>query len=469
MSRSWEPLEQPGYPDTERAPVDRNRCIVDRQRKDRERRGRQASTVADLLYVLLQALDRQPFSWRRRARRRRRPTPPRHDHESAVRHATTPRVLEDDRDGSERTRLRDIAHIVGVTERTTPRGSSLDDLAQAGYLAEPREGRPGIGTRMHGELPLRRPRHQPPHGRRRKWSPGFSRAPPELSHPSWTPGSRNRHLCPRPGVDARRARDATIPRPKQTCRFLDGWMPTAAHSSSSSRAAPQLEDRRYPSALLRRRLRSSRPRRLVLTRYVSHTHRTRARPPPVPFRGRTGIRRNRPIRAERLARTGRPLPTRPTIETVRRSSYVRARPAGLTAALYCASEETQHNTSSKQYLARRPGPAQALASKDCPGTGPRGACGAELAASIHAQASRLRAEILIGAELSRHAAPTDREARTRWNSACRSVIEVRTGVVAAGVDYRRLEAPGVQEFVGAGIRCGSAPWRSRSAARAATS
>ena len=40
---------------------------------------------------------------------------------------------------------------------------------------------------------------------------------------------------------------------------------------------------------------------------------------------------------------------------------------------------------------------------------------------------------------------------------CGSVIEVQTGVVATGVDYRRLEAPGVEKFVGAGIHYGSAP------------
>ena len=80
---------------------------------------------------------------------------------------------------------------------------------------------------------------------------------------------------------------------------------------------------------------------------------------------------------------------------------------------------------------------------------------AELAASVHAQASRLGAEILIGAELVT-SAPTDHGTFT-IELTCGSAIEVRTGVVATGVDYRRLEAPGVQELVGAGIHYGSAP------------
>ena len=81
--------------------------------------------------------------------------------------------------------------------------------------------------------------------------------------------------------------------------------------------------------------------------------------------------------------------------------------------------------------------------------------GAELAAGIHAQAARLGAEILIGAELLT-TAPTDRRT-IRLELTCGSVIETRTGVAASGVEYRRLEAPGVEKFVGAGVHYGSAP------------
>src|SRR6185295_13215063 len=145
------------------------------------------------------------------------------------------------------------------------------------------------------------------------------------------------------------------------------------------------------------------------------------------------------------------LPTRPA-----RDSYdvavVGAGPAGLTAALYCASE----GLSTIVVEAMAPGGQAGTSARieNYPGFA-QGISGAELAASIHAQASRLGAEILIGAELVT-AAPSDR-GTFRIELTCGSQIEVRTGVVATGVDYRRLGAPGVEKFVGAGIRYGSAP------------
>jgi hypothetical protein len=48
----------------------------------------------------------------------------------------------------------------------------------------------------------------------------------------------------------------------------------------------------------------------------------------------------------------------------------------------------------------------------------------------------------------------------------------RSGIIASGVRYRRLEAPGVEELVGSGVYYGAAPgeadeyrdvWRSRAA------
>src|SRR5690348_8854968 len=131
---------------------------------------------------------------------------------------------------------------------------------------------------------------------------------------------------------------------------------------------------------------------------------------------------------------------------------VGAGPAGLTAALYCASE----GLSTIVIEAIAPGGQAGTSARieNYPGF-PQGISGAELAASIHAQASRLGAEILIGAELVT-AAPTDR-GTFRMELTCGSRIEVQTGVVATGVDYRRLEAAGVERFVGAGIHYGSAP------------
>jgi Mn-dependent DtxR family transcriptional regulator len=54
-------------------------------------------------------------------------------------------------------RLRDVALIVGVTERTA--AQIADDLVRAGYLSKTRNGRRNR-YEVHGELPLRHPRHQ---------------------------------------------------------------------------------------------------------------------------------------------------------------------------------------------------------------------------------------------------------------------------------------------------------------------
>ena len=54
-------------------------------------------------------------------------------------------------------RLRDIAAIVGITERTA--SQIVSDLEQAGYLTKTREGRRNT-YEVHGDLPLRHPRHR---------------------------------------------------------------------------------------------------------------------------------------------------------------------------------------------------------------------------------------------------------------------------------------------------------------------
>ena len=54
-------------------------------------------------------------------------------------------------------RLRDIAAIVGITERTA--AQIVNDLEEAGYLTKIRDGRRNR-YEVHEELPLRHPRHQ---------------------------------------------------------------------------------------------------------------------------------------------------------------------------------------------------------------------------------------------------------------------------------------------------------------------
>ena len=53
-------------------------------------------------------------------------------------------------------RIRDIADMVGITERTT--AQILSQLEAAGYLTKTRVGRRTHYT-VHGELPLRHPLH----------------------------------------------------------------------------------------------------------------------------------------------------------------------------------------------------------------------------------------------------------------------------------------------------------------------
>ncbi len=213
------------------------------------------------------------------------------------------------------------------------------------------------------------------------------------------------------------------------------------------RGRAELEGRRYPLALFADGSILEGPERFMLTRYVSHT--PSADPPPVPPEDERAYAETARFKQQLAERVG--LPTRPTTQMYD-VLVVGAGPAGLTTALYCASE----GVSTIVVEAIAPGGQAGTSARieNYPGF-PQGISGAELAASIHAQASRLGAEILVGAELIT-SGPTD-HGTFRVELTCGSVLEVQTGVVATGVEYRRLEAPGVREFVGAGIHYGSAP------------
>ena len=54
-------------------------------------------------------------------------------------------------------RLRDIADMIGITERAV--AAIVSDLEQAGYLTRSREGRRNR-YEVHDELPLRHPQHR---------------------------------------------------------------------------------------------------------------------------------------------------------------------------------------------------------------------------------------------------------------------------------------------------------------------
>ena len=127
------------------------------------------------------------------------------------------------------------------------------------------------------------------------------------------------------------------------------------------------------------------------TRYVRAT--PTGAPPPVPPEDERAYAETALFKQQLAERVG--LPTRPTRETYD-VVVVGAGPAGLTAALYGASEG--HTTLVVEAIAPGGQAGTSARIENYPGF-PDGVSGAELAASIHAQAVRLGAEILIGAEL----------------------------------------------------------------------
>src|SRR5918996_1601537 len=85
---------------------------------------------------------------------------------------------------------------------------------------------------------------------------------------------------------------------------------------------------------------------------------------------------------------------------------------------------------------------------------PEGIGGAELAAGAYQQARRLGAEFLIGVEIESAHPESDQSIDLTLTSG--SQLRGRSGVIATGVAYRQLNAPGVQQFVGRGVHYGSA-------------
>jgi thioredoxin reductase (NADPH) len=209
----------------------------------------------------------------------------------------------------------------------------------------------------------------------------------------------------------------------------------------------RLAECRYPLVVFADGSMLEGPERFMRTRYVRATP-TGARSP-VPPEDEQAYAETAVFKQRLAERVG--LPTRPSRETYD-VVVVGAGPAGLTAALYAASEG--HSILVIEAIAPGGQAGTSARIENYPGF-PNGVSGAELAESIYAQAVRLGAEILIGAELLT-AAPTDRGMFTIELTGG-SIIEGRSSVAATGVHYRRLEAPGVDEFLGAGVHYGSSP------------
>jgi thioredoxin reductase (NADPH) len=131
-------------------------------------------------------------------------------------------------------------------------------------------------------------------------------------------------------------------------------------------------------------------------------------------------------------------------------------PAGLAAAVYGASEGLQTIVIEREAPGGQAG--QSAAIENYLGF-PRGLSGADLTHRAVAQARRFGAEMVLARDA------VGFEARGPVRSvrfADASEIEARTVLVATGVSYRRLEAPGLGELTGRGVYYGASASEARS-------
>jgi thioredoxin reductase (NADPH) len=131
---------------------------------------------------------------------------------------------------------------------------------------------------------------------------------------------------------------------------------------------------------------------------------------------------------------------------------VGAGPAGLTAAVYAASEGLRAIVLERVAPGGQAGTSSRI--ENYPGF-PQGISGAELASGAHEQALRFGAEILVGVEITR--AEPRLEGSFELYLSGGGHFRARSGVIATGVAWRRLDAPGVEELIGCGVWYGSAP------------
>jgi thioredoxin reductase (NADPH) len=129
-----------------------------------------------------------------------------------------------------------------------------------------------------------------------------------------------------------------------------------------------------------------------------------------------------------------------------------AGPAGLTAAVYAASEGLRTVVLERVAPGGQAGTSARI--ENYPGF-PDGISGAELAGRAHRQAVRFGAEILVGVDIV-HAEPQPDGSFELFLTGDRH-LRGSSGVMATGVAYRRLDAPGVEELIGSGVTYGSAP------------
>jgi thioredoxin reductase (NADPH) len=149
--------------------------------------------------------------------------------------------------------------------------------------------------------------------------------------------------------------------------------------------------------------------------------------------------------------SGAGLPTHPTHDLYD-LLIVGAGPAGLTAAVYAASEGLRTLVVEMHVPGGQAGTSSRI--ENYPGF-PDGIAGGELAARTYRQARRLGAEFLIGAGAL--AATADTDGVIEVELASRAHVRTRSAILAFGVAYRLLEATGVDRLIGRGVHYGTAP------------
>jgi thioredoxin reductase (NADPH) len=131
---------------------------------------------------------------------------------------------------------------------------------------------------------------------------------------------------------------------------------------------------------------------------------------------------------------------------------VGAGPAGLTAAVYAASEGLRTVLLEKFAPGGQAGTSARI--ENYPGF-PDGVSGSEFAAGALRQAIRLGAEVLVGCDFVSIGPEPDGTFRVVLVNG--AVIRARAGIGATGSHYRRLEVPGVENLLGSGVYYGAAP------------
>ena len=160
-----------------------------------------------------------------------------------------------------------------------------------------------------------------------------------------------------------------------------------------------------------------------------------------------GRRLEAPSRLEAARAVG--LPTRPS-QPEYDLAIVGGGPAGLTAAVYAASEGLRTVVLEREAPGGQAGSSARI--DNYPGF-PDGISGLELTERTYEQARRFEAEFVLVNEVT----AADPTARAPFHLGLLDGTELRSHAVllATGVAYRLLDAPGVPEFIGRGICYGS--------------